>query len=675
MSVTARKLVGREDELAAIVGLLDAIEQLPVVAVLPGEAGIGKTTLWLAGIEAATARGYRILSSRPSEAETRLSFVGLSDLLDNVARDVLPELPPIQRRALEAALLLGESELHADDRAVARRFPRERCDCSPPTVPFVSPSTTSSGWTPRRSQPLRFALSRLERESSRGVAGGSRCRAGLASPRRAGGATANGRARRLERRRDPRDAQRPPRRDVPAPDADQALRNLARQPLLRARACTPRSSDEAGRPDRATRCRSPRTWRSSCASTSTASCPDALEVARVVAAVAEPTTELVEAALGESTDLGLSRALDARILELDGEPRAIHPPSARIGRRCPRDAFAPTVATRSARGRSFRPRRSELGTSPLRRPSRIVRSRRSSRRPRVRPTRAARRRLPRAGRPGAKAHASDGQVGRRSTAPLPRRREASPRPATPPARMRCSTEARAEATPGADRAAVLVQLADVLFDSEAREAEALCRQALVEAEGDDALEAMIQMRLADSMRWRAGIEGGLAHATLAVQAASRTDDVALRCSALASHGLMHFKAAAASRARRWRRRSRSTIAPGVAARRTGRLSLWTPHLCWSADLDPARSLLQELLPVVRARNDAAKSRMRCGTWGSSNGGGQLGRGRTVRRRLVGAPDPARLCNASRPSSPPPSSPPTEAGSRMRAQGAVGSCSG
>ena len=111
MPVTAQHLVGREEELGAIVGLLDA-----------REAGIGKTTLWLAGIDAAAAFGYRVLASRPSEAETRSSFVGLTDLLEKAAGDVLPELPPIQRRALEAALLLGESAIPADDRAVAAAF-------------------------------------------------------------------------------------------------------------------------------------------------------------------------------------------------------------------------------------------------------------------------------------------------------------------------------------------------------------------------------------------------------------------------------------------------------------------------------------------------------------------------------------------------------------------------
>src|SRR4029079_2399612 len=91
---TARHPVGREEELAAILGLLDAPEQLPRTIVLPGAAGIGKTTLWLAGLDAAAASGFRVLSSRPSEAETRFSFAGLADLVGDAADDVVPGLPP-----------------------------------------------------------------------------------------------------------------------------------------------------------------------------------------------------------------------------------------------------------------------------------------------------------------------------------------------------------------------------------------------------------------------------------------------------------------------------------------------------------------------------------------------------------------------------------------------------
>ena len=150
MSTAARQLVGRDEELGTIVGLLDAADQLPGAAVLPGEAGIGKTTLWQAGIEAASTRGYRILSSRPSGAETRFSFAGLADLLGG-ADEIVADLPPIQRRALEAALLLGDTEIDADERAVAAAF-LAACEDSPATVHSASRSTTSSGWTLRRSR-------------------------------------------------------------------------------------------------------------------------------------------------------------------------------------------------------------------------------------------------------------------------------------------------------------------------------------------------------------------------------------------------------------------------------------------------------------------------------------------------------------------------------------------
>ena len=93
MTVARRHLVGREEELSAIVAFLDAPELLAGAAVLVGEPGIGKTTLWLAAVDAARARGYRVLSCRPSAAETESSFVSLADLLSDVADDVLPELP------------------------------------------------------------------------------------------------------------------------------------------------------------------------------------------------------------------------------------------------------------------------------------------------------------------------------------------------------------------------------------------------------------------------------------------------------------------------------------------------------------------------------------------------------------------------------------------------------
>ena len=110
MAVSVPHLAGREDELAALLDLLEAPDELPAAAVVVGEAGIGKTALWLAAVEAAQARGYLVLSCRPAEAEAAFSFVGLADLIGGVVPDVLPQLPRPQRRALEAALALSESE-------------------------------------------------------------------------------------------------------------------------------------------------------------------------------------------------------------------------------------------------------------------------------------------------------------------------------------------------------------------------------------------------------------------------------------------------------------------------------------------------------------------------------------------------------------------------------------
>ena len=44
------------------------------------------------------------------------------------------------------------------------------------------------------------------------------------------------------------------------------------------------------------------------------------------------------------------------------------------------------------------------------------------------------------------------------------------------------------------------------------------------------------------MRFSEGVERGIEHGELAVRAASRVDDVALRCRALAAYGLMQFNA-------------------------------------------------------------------------------------------------------------------------------------
>ena len=78
--------------------------------VLTGGAGIGKTTLWEAGVHDAAERGLRVLSARASSAEAQLSFATLIDLCDGVDTGSLVGLAPVQRSALEVALLRAEPE-------------------------------------------------------------------------------------------------------------------------------------------------------------------------------------------------------------------------------------------------------------------------------------------------------------------------------------------------------------------------------------------------------------------------------------------------------------------------------------------------------------------------------------------------------------------------------------
>jgi DNA-binding CsgD family transcriptional regulator len=101
---TASGVVGRERELAALTSFLG--DGGPVALALEGEAGVGKTTLWLAGVEEAEQRGRRVLQSRPAEAESRLAFAGLGDLLEDVPEETITQLPALQAEALRVALLL-----------------------------------------------------------------------------------------------------------------------------------------------------------------------------------------------------------------------------------------------------------------------------------------------------------------------------------------------------------------------------------------------------------------------------------------------------------------------------------------------------------------------------------------------------------------------------------------
>jgi predicted ATPase len=100
---------GRENEMRSLEAFLERATDAPSVLVLSGEAGIGKTELWRAGLQRARARAARVLAYRAVEAEAVLSFAGIGELLGPVADAVLPSLGELRRRALEAALLIEGS--------------------------------------------------------------------------------------------------------------------------------------------------------------------------------------------------------------------------------------------------------------------------------------------------------------------------------------------------------------------------------------------------------------------------------------------------------------------------------------------------------------------------------------------------------------------------------------
>lgn len=100
----ATVLVGRRAEQAAVSAFLDAVPGHGGALVLAGEAGIGKTAIWLQAVDAACERGYRVLRCRPTEVEATLPYVSLGDLIEPVLDRPTITLTPRQRSVLETAL-------------------------------------------------------------------------------------------------------------------------------------------------------------------------------------------------------------------------------------------------------------------------------------------------------------------------------------------------------------------------------------------------------------------------------------------------------------------------------------------------------------------------------------------------------------------------------------------
>jgi AAA ATPase domain len=97
-------VVSRSAEFRAIADFCASVNSQPAGLLLEGDAGIGKTTLWLAAQEHARRRGFTLLSARAWEADSVLAYGTVADLLGDVDAEVLASLPEVQQVAVNRLL-------------------------------------------------------------------------------------------------------------------------------------------------------------------------------------------------------------------------------------------------------------------------------------------------------------------------------------------------------------------------------------------------------------------------------------------------------------------------------------------------------------------------------------------------------------------------------------------
>jgi DNA-binding CsgD family transcriptional regulator len=107
MGVTA---VRRPAESRALSDFLGSAAVRPSGQIIAGEAGIGKTTLWLDGLAQARERGFRVLSARVGQAESVMAYAAVADLIGDVETAVFDALPDLQRLALDRVLLRADGD-------------------------------------------------------------------------------------------------------------------------------------------------------------------------------------------------------------------------------------------------------------------------------------------------------------------------------------------------------------------------------------------------------------------------------------------------------------------------------------------------------------------------------------------------------------------------------------
>jgi DNA-binding CsgD family transcriptional regulator len=537
--VRSHRLVGRDEELGTLLRLLDAHDELPAVAVVVGDAGIGKTALWLTAAEEAAARGYLVLSCRPSEAEARFSFSGIADLLGEHVAEVLPELAGPQRSALQTALGLSFGS-PVEERLVAFAFFNALRRLGESHRVVVAVDDVQCLDEPSASL-LRYALARLETEpvvallTAHGAApswlGGSPAAGQLLEVEL--GALSVGALHEMLRTRVDVAFPRPVLLRIWETSGGNPFFALELARALQRRGQSPVAGEELPLPPSLEELVHQRL--------DSLSAP-ARQVVRAVAALAEPTLTLVEAAAGREADPGLADALEAGVLQLDGDRlRLTHPllgwavsaHATPMERRSLHERLAELVPVGEERARHL----ALAAAGPSREAASALEEAAQAAHVRGAPAAAAEL----AEQAWRLTPAADSEeLRRRTVVAADRLRQAGDSRRA----IALLEQARASAPPGPARAALLMHLVQPTWDARGpREAFVVCQEALAEAEGDDAVEAAIRLDLADLMRGfveDASSDRGLEHAEAAVAAARRAGDPALRCRALAMFGLLHF---------------------------------------------------------------------------------------------------------------------------------------
>ena len=323
-------VIGRVHELGQIARFLDDVPAGSSSFLLAGDAGIGKTTLWEWAVDEASSRAWRVLQTRAGASETTMTFTALGDLLEPVIDDILEQLPPVQRAALDAALLRGDSGASMPDRRAVSLASLGCLRALARDGPVLVAIDDVQWLDPASADVLRFVVRRLDDEPV-GVLASLRLEEETADRLELHRAFPGARARRLVvGSMSPKDLGRLIRDrlevELPHPVTDRVDDAAGGSPFFAleiARELIGRGIPEAGEalpiPDDTRHVLAARL----------STLPRAARtILLVAAAAARPTEELVAASsgLGAGADAALTQAIDAGVISLDGHRiRFTHP--------------------------------------------------------------------------------------------------------------------------------------------------------------------------------------------------------------------------------------------------------------------------------------------------------------------------------------------------------------